>query len=587
MYKQLTAGQIVRYAKLTSFVMKDDSSSDHHLGDANFQSVIIGNVDKFIAIAARIMSDNYVRDDREKKVFRFPDSLLEKIHTSKSAFNPNKLVENTLSYIERNKMRKRGVQAHPRVVKLVNKHWTSIWNGIQAINALPLDEQQELILTGLAPNTNSGYPFWQKQTKKNFPRMFGDFLNQFFGEVYSRHNSTISKGITLTVDIILDTVRAAITKKYYPPFTLFYRTQGGSNYDTKHRSVFGADMLMKALGSLWATAKHIYLPTPHMDGSVPWIAWMEWSEMFTMIKDQLPPDGELVNSAELKKRWPDANIPDGDHHVEIYGEDFSGYDQTIIREDLEWITKHKHVGWIMGWILDTLSYSEVWMLGLRIRGIFFKSGHPFTSEFGSIIHRTFMENAADAMGGVCLGGTVLSDDNLGWYLNFDETKYLKYAKYVGMEIDKKRSFKYSRDRIVSFLKVLVGYVTQSQTITYIGDPQSRYYGLAHSEREMIGQFDDKEMKADVKHIYKVTGDIEIDAFISKLGSFAETGAVLVENILEAVKDTLLGQKVILAISEMSVDGEYLPYRIDLFTSFGPKWLTKLDVQKFLSDPVLS
>ena len=580
-YKILDVGQKVRYAKLTQFVHKPDINSDHHLGDANFQSTVIGNLDQFLTTTRKTMSTYYHEFDEDKKVFDFPNKIKQMINTSKSAYNPHVLVDSTISYLERVKNRIKGIEPHPRVIKLVDKYWTSIWAGIQVIKEEPIDVQQELILTGLAPNTNSGYPYWIKQTKKNFPRVFKDFLKQFFPVVLKRHRKTIDEGYSLTVDIILDAVKEAINLKYYPPFTLFYRTQGGKNFETKHRSVFGGDILMKALGSLWSVAKGDDKAKIMADG-MPWIAWTNWTDLFTIIKDRIPVEEEY-SSDQLKEMWPSANIPDGMHQVEVYGEDFSGYDQTIIREDLEWITKHKHVGWIMRWILDTLSEAEVWFLGLRIKGIFFKSGHPFTSEFGSIIHRTFMENAADRMNGICLGGTVLSDDNLGWYLNFNEHEYLSYAKEVGMQIDKDRSFRFSRDKVVSFLKVLVGYATSSSAVSYIGDPQSRYYGLAHSEREMVGQFDDKEMKGDLRHIYRVTGDIQIDAFISKLGSFAETGAALVEQILGAVKDTLLGRKVIQAIIEMSIDGEYLPYRIDLFTSFSPTWLAKLDVQKFLSD----
>ena len=512
------------YAKLSTLVMRSDLDSDHHLGDQNFQTTVIGNVDKFISVAGQTYSEEYIRGE----TFDFPQKLLEMISTSKSAFNPNKLVDNLVSYLERPKERKVPVKVNPRVIKLVDKHWTSIWNGIQAIKEETEEKQQELVLTGLAPNTNSGYPFWTKQTKKNFPKMFGTFLEQFTPATYSKNKILIKDGVSLTVDIILSAIKEAISLKYNPPFTLFYRTQGGRNFDTKHRSVFGGDMLMKALGALWSVAKHNYTSVLR-DGSVPWIAWTEWSEMFSEIRDALPEIEEgyvqPIAAGILKKMWPEADISDGDHIVEVYGEDFSGYDQTIVLEDLEWLTKHKNVGWIMRWVLDCLKYSEVWFLGLRISGVFFKSGHPFTSTFGSIIHRNFMENAADHMGGTCLGGIVLSDDNLGWYLNFNEKKYLDYANIVGMKIDRAKSSMYSRDKMVNFLKVLVGYATQvAKTKSYIADPQSRYYGLAHSEREMVGQFTDKELKADLKQLYRVTGDIEIDALISKLGSFAESGA---------------------------------------------------------------
>jgi hypothetical protein len=352
--------------------------------------------------------------------------------------------------------------------------------------------------------------------------------------------------------------------------------------------VFGGDVLMKALGSLWSAAKNNFYDKETyraLSPKTPWVAWEEWTQMFNGILECMPTidqDGNLepmsaerINSFSRLKVQKEA-------YVDVYGEDFSGYDQTIIREDLQWITRHKKVGFIMKWILDCCSESEVWAGPERIHGIFFKSGHPFTSEFGSIWHQTFLHNISDMSESMTLlNAIVLSDDNLGWWLNFDERILLGYAEELGMTIDPAKSSWFSRDKIVSFLKVLVGYVFTKESIRYVGDIISRYVSFVRSERAI-----EQDLSAP-RGTYNITGNKEIDAGLSKAGSYSEEGAPFVEFILKVVAGTPLGMDMIKAIMEMSLR-YYEMYRDDIpSTAFGPGWLPdKIDVRGLALDQPL-
>lgn len=593
-WKDMTVAQKRSYLETTGVVTRDDINSDHHIGDADFHSAVLGYADRFINVVSDTVTDNYLEPDKDNPTFDFPEKLKSQIFTSKSSYMFSKLVENTASYVEKTELRKVSVPENSLATRIVFQHWDGIWQGIRKIGEMYPIEQQDLITSGLAPNSNSGWPYVSKQTKKTFPSMFKKFLIQIFPEVYAKHKMQIKDGYSLTVDIILDTVKQATKQKYFPPFILFYRTQGGKT--TKHRSVFGGDMLMKALGALWAAAKKFKGDVVKF-GPISWIAWDEWGELFTTIQNILPEwDPETnrlkpMNKVELVNIYGEyaKTLEDGEHIVDVYGEDFSGYDQSIIREDINWVSRHKSVGWIMKWILDCLSYSEVWGGPHRFKDIFFKSGHPFTSVFGSALHLQISCNAAEYMDATLLASTVLSDDNLAWWIGFNERKYLEYCKSLGFVIDPNRSSWFSRDKIVRFLAVLVGYIFSNEYTSYVGDPQSRYYGLAHSEREFAGQFGTAKMQGDYRDLWLITGDVELDAFLSKLGSFAESGTTWVLAILNAVKNTNLGRKAInaiLALSSQTGMQNIRPYREDLFISFSPTWLAKLDVQDILLDQTL-
>ena len=133
----------------------------------------------------------------------------------------------------------------------------------------------------------------------------------------------------------------------------------------------------------------------------------------------------------------------------------------------------------------------------------------------------------------------------------------------------KSSF-YPRDGFTEFLKNQTGYIMGERVIT-IGNPVSRYLGLAHVER--LG---------DSRGLYKITGDNGVDQVISKLGSFGSAGLPFVNNVLRAIDGTLLGKKVysglqLLQTGDLSIDAE----RTDFEISFAPTWLK--DANLFLGN----
>lgn len=595
-WKSLDYSQKRSYLETTQVMVRDDPSSDHHIGDANFQDKILGNADRYINMVGAYFTEYYSKGE----VFDFPEGLKDRLYTSKSAYLFSKLLQNTESYISRQKERAvldtegkfvewKAMPIHPSAKAIVFAHYDQMFEGLMLVAALPLDEQEELLLSQLAPNTNIGYPFTTKQTKKNFLKFWKKFLQRWLPDTWKKWKKS---DYLLTVDIIFDAIREAEEKGYYGPFMLFGRTQGGKG-ETKHRSVFGSEILQKAIGASWGAAKSMVKDDGYVQfGGLPWVAWDEWDGMFTKIVNLLPDKDEhdkiipITKEEALQKfgKYAEA-LPEGeDIYVDVIGEDFSGYDQTIIYEDVKWLEDHPKLGWIFRYIFNSLKYSDVWIGNNRIKDIFFKSGNPFTSEIGSANHLNFTFNAGEATGGIPLAGCYLSDDNLTWWYKPSVKGISDYAKELGYELREDATFQFSRDFIVKFLQVLCGYVLDPVIKSFVCDPMSRYYGLAHSEREFSGTFDKLDkIKGDVRDVYVITGDVEIDAFLSKLGSFASTGAVLVLQILEAVKDTDLGIRAILAISAMKEQDleEIRPYRPDLSISFRPTWLAELNVLNLL------
>jgi hypothetical protein len=319
------------------------------------------------------------------------------------------------------------------------------------------------------------------------------------------------------------------------------------------------------------------------------MAQLDWNVLFADILERMPriENGELVpfTAAQMKKLFS-SNL--GETLVDVIGEDIKAYDTGVIREDLEFLTQHTKMGFIMRYLLNWLDQSEVWIGDLRLFDIFFKSGHPWTSDIGSFNHINMAYVIRDYIRkhkGECelVAYTVLSDDSLFWWSGFDMKLAIECLDYYGYKIKETASYVYSRDKIVGFLKVLVGYVFDADAKVFVGDFQSRYVKLAHSEREIEQDLvDSTKYKADVIGIYNITGDIEIDSFISKLASFgSEAGAAILE-VLRIVKDTTLGRSVIKVIMGMRDDGQYELYRPDVVAGFRPDHLAKLPIQGLLN-----
>lgn len=617
-WDMLTVSSKQTYLRMMSYIVKD-KHEDYHLGDANFQNTVIGGRVPFINGISKIFSDSYTNDE----FFEWPQKLNERIEVSKSDFKYGKLMQvaatyqniqsnpdsrsRRYSYVcpkcetpymqgatyckEGHKVEPDGypkvIPDNPETMKHSFGQYDQIASGIEEAMLLDPKEQEALIVENVVGNTNSGYPFFEKQQKDKIVKMWGRFLTWLGYKVPE----------VVTIQHVFDVVKYCMKKELHFPYVLFYRTQGGKDA-TKHRCVFGAPFIQKLIAAIIAVGKNIgYYRSGVVDdevftkhiyavGKLPIVAQANWDEMFSAILKRLPDyvDGKLslVTDSWIQTMF-DVKLAPGEYEVNVIGDDFPGFDTGQIADDFEGLRKHKKLGWLFGYMIDDMRYSEVWTANKIIYDIQYKSGFPMTSEFGSYLHRKCNYNAAKEAGCKILANINLSDDDIIFTLGLTPEIIDKYLKRFGLKIKVDESFNYKEHPIVGFLKVLVGYILKDGSKSVIGDPISRYYGLAHSERLIEQEVGSIDFSADVRGIYRVTGIVEVDALISKLASFGSEAAAVVRVICEIIKDTDLGQKTILAISRLKADGNYLPYRDDLDISFPPNWLATLDVADLIID----
>lgn len=418
-----------------------------------------------------------------------------------------------------------------------------------------------------------------------------------------------------SVKHLYDVLHKCIRDKLYFPFVLFERTQGTEN-ETKHRSVYGGNILMKYWGCVHKAAKLLGLskeacttlnipttpdaktvfrsredlpvdidkerfPAP---GGIPMKADMNWDLMFTIMRDKFPKDSEHAREISAAMGY---NLRESDV-LDIIGEDYSKYDTTIIREDLQWIVAHSKMGWMFQYMLDALEFSEVWIGAHRVLGIFYKSGRPFTSDFGSIVHIVRQDAYAAESGAIKLASCVQADDNITWWVNADPKAMSDFNAKFGLTIKADASYSWNRDGIVRFLQVDIGRVMfgseETNDIDFIGNPVSRYYGLAHSEREIEAvEGKPDELKGDWVGIYKITEDVFCNAYLSKLSSYSSRGKSIIMLILKLFKNTKLGNKGIAAIENLRPGVWYHQYYSDVVQGFNPALLNTLAVSSIRTE----
>uniref|UniRef100_A0A2V0R9B1 Uncharacterized protein n=1 Tax=viral metagenome TaxID=1070528 RepID=A0A2V0R9B1_9ZZZZ len=451
---------------------------------------------------------------------------------------------------------------------------------------------------------NCGWPLFMKQSVRNLKHLLFKFCD-IVGFKYDKYPRDIKQERTLiTVDLIFDIYKWADKNKLYFPYVVFYRIQPGDG-EQKHRPVFGAHVLAKYLAGVFSAAydfgyKH-KIPGSVLDpvfdekpiygvGGLPIVAQADWRVMFDAIVRRLPHWDESIEKVEPMTSEAIAGLfgvklPPGEYIVNVFGDDFSRFDTTQIPEDYEPLTKHRRLGWLMRIILNELEHSEAWTANLSIRDVFFKSGFFGTSNFGSAFHRNFAYCAAEECDGKILALTVLSDDDIGWAINMTSDDMQKFGDKYGLTVKKTDSYDFIDCPIVFFLKVGVGRVLTTAENTYIGDVQTKYYGLMHSERDV--QEDEQVVDPmtknppNIKGVYRVTGEVDVDRLLSKLASFGKPGLPFARQVLEAVKDEDLGRKAILAISQLEPDRVYEMYRDDVLINFSVVVLCDLQVQDLL------
>lgn len=527
----------------------------------------------------------------DMRAFDFPEKLHETHQVSKSRFFVDGLYETVSSYLTEELNRDTDILTID-AQKIFQSHAKQMEEGIVYIASLEPEEQEELLLSYLASGKNEGYPNFDHQNKKTFRDRFLEFAKGFNLYKEKKDKDGKVKIAYITVELIVEVVQAAIkhpNETQWPqdllkekpqglvlPFVLFRRTQGGKT--TKIRAVFGGSILLKAMGLILSAARKVETFKYVKIGDLTWIAGLDWDSMFEGIKDTMTKTctvgGTLLQGNELKR-----------HGVEWVGEDFSGFDMTIRKNDLDWVLHDKEIPKIykLFWeyVLLCLSYSEVWTGEKAVLGVFFKSGHPLTSEMGSLVHLMITYYVASITGWKVKHSTYLSDDNLtcwgksdtneGYGRRFNVKSYVKICKKLGFEVSESKTFVYSRDLYVKFLMVWIGCLVQDGKLDYLGDLNSRYYGYLHAERP----------SSDVEvGLWKVTGDLPVDQFLSKFASLGYLGVRLVQVLVnhEEFRLTKLGRKIIAAIEGIKRK-EYVPSPTidEILVGFNPSLLAGVTI----------
>lgn len=474
--------------------------------------------------------------------------------------------------------------------------------------------EADFLMRGIKKGVNQGYPTVDKQGA-SFPEDFSIICKEL-----------LDIDVTFSIYGILYAVSVAYSKGLYFPYIGFYRTQGGVGDDGseryKHRNVFGGSWLNKAYGAIVFVLKHYgglileYLSQPfeivntHQTPSealvrrptgevlikrklrlpiynnVPIIMWESWDTLFQDILSQVKDTMEnMLGKEQLTidtyyQLSNDKRKEISQKYANIIGEDFTGYDTSISNENLRWMKDLLHVDnlWDLTYMytLNSLEQGEVWYGIWRFENIYFKSGHPFTSEFGSWIHFNhalcFEKYCKENFGHeVKLEWIrVLSDDSLiKWSEGFVFSEYQEYSQAVGLKIKDSHS-DLLLDGFVEALKVLVGLIGNindkvDRTLAYIfcGNPHSRLHGLAQMERGLND------------HGYEISGDDEIDALISKLASLGSAAQpVMVQVLSWVVDDREFGNAIIRTVLNIKTEsgGELVavPIDEDLVFSFHPR-----------------
>jgi hypothetical protein len=613
-WKMMDTPSKVSYLRLQLKLVEDHPDADPHVGvmelpngltDDSFQQTVIGSSVQWVEQVSKFLSQAYL----DAKWLNFPRSLLDDIEINKGHYTYEELIQSLAIYqnnveVDGSRASRYNKDGTPKIVPISEEakaisfaYYDQIAFGIEHIASLEPEEQHELIRQGVISSSNVGYPFFVSQSKENIFKLWRKFLNDFL------HLNAFNDREFVTVEEIFSVVKFCINKKFHFPYALFYRTQV-----RKVRAVFGGHIVDKMIGALIHSAKEFGLTQDAVHklnihttdeeyyydhhgnligdkmtmlpgkGKLPYIAQLPWEILFKIIHDQLPPIGEELTSQEIRDKYDYNDLPEGDYLVNVVGEDFSKYDTTIIPEDLEWLRGHKKLGWLIGYILDDLINSDVWTGNLRVKDVYFKSGHPFTSNLGTDIHTqrqfAYAEQSDETH---ILTFTNLSDDSLEYTIGFDMIEFNKWLNDFGLQVKVEESFDYQRDRIGIFLKTLFGEVLKGGSLGILGEPQSKYLGICHSEREITPENVDRDVG-----VWNITGNIQVDMALSKLASLGPTGQSLIMVFLNLVKGTRFGRDLILAISEIDTSRVYKLYREDVAASLSdPAWLGNMPVLNLL------
>lgn len=613
-WEMLNLPQKQVYLKLMEYVTRDKTNTDYHIGDANFQATVIGGTDKHINLVYALCTKEYTTDT----TLDFPDKLKKNINVSSSNVNYGELLKTAKTYMNVSDddatRSRRYVDEKPLLVPMSEEaaqRFDLIWDqwaiGWDEMSKLPAEEQENEIIAAMAKGTNTGFPFFIKGTDKNLRRVFFDLCEfvKFKPKIDMKGGwSKADNRPYVTCDLILDLFFFLDDNELWLPYLLFYRIQR-----EKHRVVCGAPMDGKYIAGLaksWFERGYKYeMPGSNLDkraskslvgmGGIPLVAKLEWNELFNIITDRLPPTDCIMAVNDVKRMF-NCEVPKeleiegkkGYTYVNVVCGDFSGFDTGQIPEEYERLTKHKRLGKFFKAVLNSLRHAEVWSGMNAFWDIFFKSGFFGTSDFGSFFHHVSTCGIVEKHfpKHKVLAHCCLSDDDMLWVMGptIFHAKELSeaYALY-GHTIKATASHDWSLNPILSFLKVHIGRIFSKTLNVFMGDPQSRYYNLCHSERDVEKELTHEEAIGYLRDTWMITDDVELNRYLSKLSSGGVHYLPFVRLHFEQVSGTDLGDAGILAVSSMNPDEEYEQYRTDIISSFSPSCLAQLSVDDLITD----
>jgi hypothetical protein len=609
-WKMLPTHGKMQFLRLQAKLQEDHPNADPHPGvvenddgtlDNAFQNTIIGSSPRWVQrVSTRYLNKAIL----EAKWLDWPATLINDIEVNKGAYTYAELLQSISLYqnnsdVDGSRASRYDNEGKPKTVplsetamKLSYAYYDLIAYGIECLQKLDPETQQEKIRQGIITASNAGWPFFSQQSKENVFKMWRKFLKDVLKMNFFQDKDPV------TVHEVFSVVRYCAKKGYHFPYVAFYRTQV-----RKVRAVFGGHILDKMIGAIVHVAKEFGLSPEAVDklgvkttpdeydfdsqgvqiseyvtklpayGKLPFISQLPWEIQFKILFDQLPEFDKLYTSGEIKEKYG-YEVPSGEYKINVVGEDYTKFDTTIIYEDLEFLSKHKKLGWLLGYILDDMRYSEVWTGSIRIRDVIFKSGHPFTANFGTDAHLQRQFAYAESNEDVHILDVMdQSDDSVEIVINWDMDDHDKWLNQYGLKVKVEESFDYQRDKVGIYLKTLFGRVMKGERNLIMGEPQSKYLGLAHSEREITPENVDREVG-----VWNITGEIQVDMVLSKFASFGPEGEPLIMEILELVKNTKFGMKLIMAIHHINPATQYKLYRVDVAASLSnPAWLGRMQV----------
>jgi len=205
--------------------------------DYTFHDQLQAGLSDYITVAKRMFSEQVI----EVTDFEHNVNLFSK--TPRSIFNHIEYYKTMKGYDAANK--RTNFERSPESMKLYFQHVQKTYVvGYKMLIKQSEKVQTDLLKEGIITGTSSGWDLWQKQSKDKFPDVFKKFCKTHLGIK-----------VDFTVFGVLDAVAKAISINFYPPYTGFSRTQGGSR--KKVRVVFGGNILAKAAGALLSACKKL------------------------------------------------------------------------------------------------------------------------------------------------------------------------------------------------------------------------------------------------------------------------------------------------------------------------------------------